>query len=210
MTKRLVEALRKSIGVGSLAMAVMLFAGCGLLPSQGKWTDIDKAAPATEPEHGPDILHPGDILTVNITDIPTPMSPFEVKVREDGKITLLLNKTFAASGKTIGDLETEIRNAYVPVIYKNMTISLRSQNGFYTVEGEVKMGGRQPYLGPTTVLRAISSCGGFTDFANKKKVQLTRGNGHKYIINCIKAVDHPELDLPVYPGDLIHVRRKIW
>lgn len=189
-------------------MAVIILAGCGTFKSKEIFTDIDKAAPP--PEHGPDIVHPGDILTVNITDLPTPVPTFEVKVREDGKITLLLNKTFTAAGKSTGDLETEVRTAYVPEIYRNMTVSLRSQNGFYTVEGEVKMGGRQPYLGPTTVLRAISSCGGFTDFARRTKVRLTRGNGRSVMVNCNKAQEHAEQDLPVYPGDLIHVPRRWW
>ena len=70
------------------------------------------------------------------------------------------------------------------------------------------MPGRQPYLGPTTVLRAIASCGDFTDFAKKQKVRLTHANGKSVIVNCIKAQDHPELDPPVYPGDRIHVPRR--
>ena len=209
MTNKLVEALRKWSVVGSLAVAAMLVAGCALLGSQGGIYSDPNDAPSAPENSGPDILHPGEILTVNITDIPTPMPPFEVRVSEDGKITLLLNKTFTASGKTIRDLESEIRAAYVPSQYLNMTVSLRSQNGFYTVAGEVKTGGRQPYLGATTVLRAISSCGGFTDYARRTRVRLTRGNGRSAIINCDKAQEKPELDLPVYPGDYINVPRRI-
>ena len=51
---------------------------------------------------------------------------------------------------------------------------------------------------------------GFTDFANKKKVKLTRVDGRTQTVNCIKALDKPSLDPEVYPGDKIYVRRRIW
>ena len=48
--------------------------------------------------------------------------------------------------------------------------------------------------------KAIASAGGFTDFANKKKVRLTRVDGRTQIVNCVKALENPSLDLEVYPG----------
>jgi hypothetical protein len=30
------------------------------------------------------------------------------------------------------------------------------------------------------------------------------------IMNCNKALDDPKLDLPVYPGDKIVVKRRLW
>ena len=62
-----------------------------------------------------------------------------------------------------------------------------------------------------TVLKAIQSASDFTDFAKKKKVQLTRSNGRKKeTINCEKARQDPKLDLPIYPGDNIYVPRRFW
>jgi hypothetical protein len=29
-------------------------------------------------------------------------------------------------------------------------------------------------------------------------------------VNCTKALDDPSLDLPVSPGDKIHVKRRLW
>ena len=60
------------------------------------------------------------------------------------------------------------------------------------------------------MLKAIASAGGFTDFANKKKVKLTRVDGRTQTVNCVKALDNPSLDLEVYPGDKIHVPRRLW
>ena len=135
---------------------------------------------------------------------------FQVKIKEDGTITLLQNQTFSAAGKTRGDLEKEIRKCYVPRFFKYMTVIIarETQTLFYYLIGEVRAPARQVYVSRITVLKAIASAGGFTDFANKKDVKLTRLDGRKATINCIKALKDPSLDLEVYPGDTIYVPRK--
>jgi protein involved in polysaccharide export with SLBB domain len=65
------------------------------------------------------------------------------------------------------------------------------------------------YLGDTTVLKAIAAAGDFTDFADKRNVQLTRVNGRIYTVNCKRALTRPALDLPVNPGDQVYVPRSI-
>jgi len=154
----------------------------------------------------------GDPLNVTFSDLPVLTQPFEIRIKDDGTITLLLNQTFAAAGKTIGQLEKEIRARYVPAYYINMTVTVKQQEGtrFYYVGGEVKAPGRQVYVSRITVLKAIQSAGDFTDFAKKTKVQLTRVDGQNLIVNCIKARKDPSLDLEVYPGDKIHVPRSLW
>ena len=127
-------------------------------------------------------------------------------------MTLLLNQTFTFAGKTPGDLEKEIRIGYVPRYFKYMTVTVKRerQTLFYYVDGEVKMPARQTYIERTTVLKAIASAGGFTDFAKKKGVKLSRLDGRKMTINCVKAIDDASLDVEIYPGDKIYVPRKLW
>lgn len=157
---------------------------------------------------GPDSLRPGDSLTIVFTDLPEVPLPVTQRVKEDGTINLMENQTFVAAGKTRGDLEKEIRERYVPKFYLKLTVNIKPEDRFYFVGGEVKSPGRQIYLGPVTVSKAIQSCGDFTDFANKKKVKLIRVDGKSFTVNCVKAIDNPSLDLPVYPGDKIHVPRR--
>jgi len=57
-------------------------------------------------------------------------------------------------------------------------------------------------------LKAVSSAGGFTDFAKKTTVTVTRLDGTIFTINCNRAAEKPELDLPVYPGDRVNVARR--
>jgi protein involved in polysaccharide export with SLBB domain len=160
----------------------------------------------------PEVLRVGDSLTVSFTDTPTTIPPFEEKIKEDGTITLTLNQTFKAEGKSRGELEKEIRARYVPDYFKYMTVSVKRDvsTQWYYLNGEVRAPARQIYNSRITVLKAIASAGGFTDFANKKKVKLTRMDGRTMTVNCVKALDNPALDPEVYPGDTIHVPRRLW
>ncbi len=159
-----------------------------------------------------EVLRVGDSLTITFTDTPTLIPAFEGKIREDGTITLTLNQTFKAAGKTPGALEREIRACYVPNYYKYMTVTVSQMEStrWYYVDGEVKVPAREIYNSRITVLQAIASAGGFTDFAKKTKVTLTRVDGRTQIENCVKALNNPSLDLEVYPGDKVHVPRKFW
>ena len=166
--------------------------------------------PATR-SNASDMLRVGDNITVSFSDIPAPgILPVTQRIREDGRITLPFNVILVAAGKTVGQLQEEIRNAYVPSTYRQMTPSVKTEERVFFVDGEVKLPGRLPYLGEMTVLRAITSAQGFTDFAKRKKVELRRASGQKLIINWYKAIADPNLDPAVFPNDQIIVHRRIW
>ncbi len=164
-------------------------------------------APAALTVSGTDMFGPGDSMTVTFSDLPDPKPPMSQQVRDDGTITLLENQTFVVTNKTRAVLEKEIRARYVPAIFRRLTVTITPLSQFYYVGGEVKAPQRQLYVGPITVLKAIQSCGDFTDFADKKHVKLIRADGRVVTVNCVKAITDPVLDLPVYPGDKIHVPR---
>jgi protein involved in polysaccharide export with SLBB domain len=158
-----------------------------------------------------DILGLGDSVTVSFSDIPAPgLLPVVQRIGNDGKISLPYNVKVAAAGKTVGQLQDDIRSAYVPNYFVFMTCSVQSEQRVFFVDGEVKLAGRLPYLGEMTVLRAISSAQGFTDFANRKKVELRRATGQKMLVDWNKAIEDPKKDLPVYPNDHIFVHRRTW
>jgi protein involved in polysaccharide export with SLBB domain len=120
-------------------------------------------------------------------------------------ITLQYINSIKAEGKTTGELQREIHNAYVPTFYKRLTVTVKTDRQIYYVQGYVRQSGRQEYLGPTSVLKAIASAGDFNEFANRKKVRLTRKDGTWQIVDCVKAAQNPVLDIPVFPGDKIDV-----
>ena len=175
--------------------------------SQGSATAM---AVVVDPATGLPIINKGDTISVSFQDLPTPITPVDSLVKEDGTVTLIYDKVFVAAGRTAGQLEREIRAAYVPDYYKNMTPIVTIKDRFYSVGGEVKQPGRQVYVGQMDVLKAIDTAGGFTDFARKTHVRVIRANGKSEMVNAKKALEDPKLNVPIFPGDQVFVTKRIW
>ncbi|MGA4643821.1 polysaccharide biosynthesis/export family protein [Limisphaera sp. 4302-co] len=151
----------------------------------------------------------GDTVTVTFSGVEPPPPPHEERIKEDGTITLPMIGSVIAAGKTAGELQKEIQERYSRY-YTRLTVTVKSLERFYYVGGEVRSPGRYPWLGELTVTQAIQSAGDFTDFARKTRVLLVRANGQTEVVNCRKAIENPELDPKVMPGDRIHVPRRFW
>lgn len=153
----------------------------------------------------------GDTLVISLLDIPEALSEKGFVVRGDGTINLPLLGAVKAGGKKFGELERDVQTAYISnKIYRQVTVVVKPGDRFYSVGGEVKAPGRQIYAGQTTVLRAIVTCGDFTDFANRRKVEIIRASGERELMDCIKARKDPKkLDRPICPGDAIFVPRSL-
>lgn len=223
-------SIRKNLAfhcLGSeLLLAICFVAGCSTLDSSSRTagetnhpaalagnptlSPVASATPGSTNRLGADLLSPGEKVTLEFLDLPTIMPPLVQTIRDDGVITLPLSLEIAAAGKTKGQLQDEIHALYVPKYYRRLTVNIKTEDRFFFVGGEVKQPGRQLYIGEMTVLKAIQSAGDFTDFAKKKKVELTRANGQKATINCEKARRDPKLDWQVFPGDAINVPRRFW
>ncbi|HTY86788.1 MAG TPA: polysaccharide biosynthesis/export family protein [Candidatus Acidoferrum sp.] len=155
-------------------------------------------------------LHVGDMVTVTLTGPPEPIEPHTEAIKEDGTITLPSIGHVPAAGKTTGELQNEIHDLYVPKYYRHLTVTVNTGDRVYYVTGEVRQPGRQLYGGQMTVTKAITTAGGFTDFANHKKVWLIRSGGQRVKVNCDKAFQDPSQDPIVYPNDQVQVPRRIW
>ena len=107
------------------------------------------------------------------------------------------------------ELQDDIRTAYVPKYYHHLTVSVKTDERVYFVGGEVRIPNRQFYQEGITVLRALDTAGGFTDFANRKNIELRRENGEIIKIDWKKAMRNPKLDPVVYPNDQIIVHKRI-
>ena len=138
------------------------------------------------------------------------LKKYETDIKEDGTITMPDIGHVQAAGKTAGELQNEIYNLYVPKLYRHLTVTVNTGDRVYYVTGEVKQPARQLYSGQMTVTKAITTAGDFTDFANHKKVLLTRANGQRIKVNCDKIQAGKAVDPFVYPNDQIQVPRRIW
>jgi protein involved in polysaccharide export with SLBB domain len=172
----------------------------------------DSPPPKLPPPHDPaqDPLRVGDKIKVELTGMPEDIKPSEQDINENGAIVLPYIGTVMAAGKTPSKLEEDITTNYVPRFYTHITVTITPMARFFYVGGQVNNSttGRIAYAGPITVMGAIQAAGDFTPFADRRHVQITRVNGVIDHVNCVKAIRHPELDLPVYPGDRIWVGRR--
>ncbi|HYV31169.1 MAG TPA: SLBB domain-containing protein [Candidatus Binatia bacterium] len=211
----------RALGLGLISCAVVLLAGCFSDPNPHDRFVFPGSDPpgqaanglAATPDSGASFsgLRKGDLITVTFSDVPLPgIVPQIINIPDGGIVTLPYNVHVLAAGKTTTELEKDIRDAYVPALFVNLTVTVKAEKRAFFVDGEVKQSGRQEYIGEMTVLRAIGTAGGFTDFANRKKIELRRQGGQKFFINYYKALDDEQLDLPVYPNDHIVVKRSIW
>ena len=160
-----------------------------------------------------DVLRVGDPISIRFSGVTVsePPPPVDERLKSDGTIRLPLIPTpVSAEGKTRGQLEEEIYKLYVPKYFKTLTVKVGSEGRTVYVGGEVRIQGRVQYMGRMTVLSAVTAAGGFTDFANRRNVEVTRASGRKEKVNCIKAQQDPKYDPPVYPDDRIEVRRRLW
>ncbi|MCU0787886.1 MAG: polysaccharide export protein [Verrucomicrobia bacterium] len=155
-----------------------------------------------------DTFQVGDVVAVTFSGTSENIPPHEERIKEDGTITLFLINSIQAAGKTPGELQRELQAEYNKY-YKTLVVTVRTFSRFYYVGGEVKRPGTQEYLGQTSVTKAIQAAGDFTDFAKKNRIRVIRNDGTSLTVNFSKLIDDPSLDPPIYPGDKIHVPRRI-
>lgn len=155
-----------------------------------------------------DTLKKGDLVTIFFSGVSSPPTDQEERIKEDGTLNLQLVGAIKAEGMTPGELQKTIQNSYVPKFYRRLTVTVKTENRAFYVDGEVRRPDRIPYQGELTVLKAITAAGGFTDFAARGRIQLVRANGQKIVVDGRRAANNSKYDPPVVPGDRIYVPRR--
>jgi polysaccharide export outer membrane protein len=206
MKSKLFQFLSRRLGLFCWLLPVLALglAGCATTDNTG----VMDPPKSDDPGSAVAKLHVGDTITVQLEGLIDTIPPHEESIKEDGTITLDLIGHVKAAGRTAGELQNAIHDAYVPAYYTHVTVTVKTGDRVFYVRGEVHNPGRQIYVGEITVTKAITSAGDFTDFANRKKVVLTRANNQRYKLNCVKILDGEAPDPPVYPGDQIEVTRR--
>ena len=135
-----------------------------------------------------------------------------VPVRPDGKISLPLINDVQAAGSTPQQLAssvTEKLRKYVQEPQVTVIVTaINSQRVF--VVGEVLRAGAFPLIPGMTVLQALSSAGGFTTFADVKKIHVMRTvNGKQenlpFNYRDVLKGDNPAQNIKLLPGDTVIV-----
>lgn len=173
-------------------------------------TAKDSRGSSTNKPVGTEYLAVGDKIRVTYSDIPVPVLPTEQQIPETKKITLHLGLEVDFVGKTKTQLEKEIRDLYIEKgYYKNINIVIDVPVRMISVGGEVKAPSTYAHSANLTLTKAINMAGGFTEFAKKRRIQITRADGTVLYVNWHKAVKDASEDKPIHPGDRIQVDRSI-
>ena len=199
---------RNSSYLLAITLSAAFLAGCA---SDSQQKTSSAPGPVADVNHERiDPLRVGDQIRIDFSGTPTAIPPVQTEIKGDGTVRLDFVGDIKADGKTPGELEQAIEGAYVPAYYTHLSVSVTPVARFFYVEGEINpgAGGKQLYTGQITVTRAIAAAGDFNPFADRKHVLLYRVDGTRKTINCVKALDDPKLDLYVYPGDKIVVKRR--
>jgi polysaccharide export outer membrane protein len=169
-----------------------------------------KTAPIAATTDAAYVIGPEDMLDISVWKEPDVSRV--VPVRPDGRISLpLINDVQAAglspqqlAGSVSEKLKKYLNEPQVTVI----VTAINSQRVF--VVGEVLRAGAFPMLPGMTVLQALSSAGGFTTFADVKKIHVVRLRNGKQIeipfnYRDVLKGDNSEQNIKLEAGDTIVV-----
>jgi polysaccharide biosynthesis/export protein len=153
-------------------------------------------------------IGPQDMLRIDVWKEPDISRV--IPVRPDGKISLPLLNDVQASGLTAIQLGNTIHDGLTKFLNNpQVTVTVTEINSRRVyLTGEVLKGGALPLLPNMTVLQALSSGGGFTQFAKLKGIYVLRtenGKQVKYPFNYKEVVKgkYPEQNMLLQPGDVI-------
>jgi len=176
------------------------------------WAQETKKGPSTGPIQIPEsyIIGQGDMLEVFVWR--NEQLSRRVTVRPDGKISLPLVQDLQAEGLTTLQLKDQITRRLKQYVQNPTVTVIISQIGSYRISvlGKVAAPGVYSINIRTTLLEAISLAGGFTEWANKRKITLMRNEGgriKKFRINYNKIVSgkDPSQNITLQRGDTIVV-----
>ncbi len=142
-----------------------------------------------------------------------------LRVNDNGELEVPYVGLVPAAGKTCRELAYSIKSALEKEYYYHATVILavdrvsEKSRGKVYVYGAVKGQGPQdiPSDETYTVSKAVIRAGGFGDFADKRKVKVTRKNGQDFVIDLKRVIEQgrSEDDVVLQPDDQIYVPQRL-
>ena len=168
------------------------------------------------------LLAIGDRLSFRIVE--DEEEPKALLIMDSGELEVPYLGRFAAAGKTCQELARALKAELEKEYYYRATVIIavdlmaRSRGKVYLV-GPVRAPGPQeiPSDEILTLSKAILRAGGFTDFADKKTVKVTRKSAEAgredqtFTVNVgdILEKGRTDTDLPLYAGDLVYIQERM-
>jgi len=208
--------MRKLGNIITLALSLSGCAGPQALQSTARLTVVQNEASLPAPQRTdltaadrPSLIGPLDTLQVDVFNVPELSR--EMQVDSSGRISMPLVGTVDARGKTASELadaiEATLRGRYVR--NPDVTINIKSSvSQVVTIDGQVIEPGLYPVTNQMTLLRAIASAKGLSEFARQEDVVILRTVGGQKMAGLynIDAIRRGTYDDPaIYANDVVVV-----
>jgi protein involved in polysaccharide export with SLBB domain len=154
-------------------------------------------------------LQPDDELSIRVFG--RPELDETVRVRPDGRISVLLAEEVAAAGRTAEELDRELTDRYARYFRDpRVSVNVRDFAGLAVyLGGEVERPGLVPLRGRLTALAAVLAAGGFRSSARKDSVILLRDAGGDrplaLRLNLEEVITKGTPDVVLRPYDVVYV-----
>ena len=203
--------MKKTIYVGIIGSLILLLSASSICSQTEKETVLKKQAQAeVAADSDRYVVGPEDVLYIHVwrEDALSRTLP----VRVDGYISLPLVHEVKAAGLTPLKLKESLTERFKEFIENpNVSVTVMEANSFKVyVSGQVKTPGVYRLRSETTLLQIIPMAGGFTEWANQKKILILRkenGKEKRIIVNYKKILkgDAPDSNIALKAGDTIIV-----
>lgn len=174
-------------------------------------TNGDLPQPGAAEARGSDrpyLIGPFDKLVVDVFGVEE-MRDREIQVDSGGQLSFPLAGSVQASGKTPAqvaqDIAARLRDRYIR--NPQVTVNLKETVGsVVTVDGQVTKPGLYPVIGRMTLVSAVATAGGTSEFARLQDVLIFRTvNGQRYVgiynLDAIRRGAYP--DPEVFANDTV-------
>ena len=142
-----------------------------------------------------------------------------LRVNDNGELEVPYIGLVPAQGRTCRQLAYSIKSALEREYYYHATVILAVDRVSDKSRGKVYVYGAVKGQGPQeippdeiyTVSKAVIRAGGFGDFADKRKVKITRKDGQDMVVDLKRVIEqgHTEDDVVLRPDDQIYVPQRL-
>ncbi len=155
-----------------------------------------------------------DVLQITITDHPE-LSVTAIVIA-DGTVSLPLVGSVRVEGMVVEEARLKLEELYNQHYIANPSVAInltKSRSKQFYIYGEVQKPGSYPLISHITVLKAIVTAGGFTDFSRKSGVKVLRKmEGKKQTIKVnVGKIESGKLDrdIELQADDIIIIPEKL-
>lgn len=141
------------------------------------------------------------------------------RVNDNGELEVPYIGLVPAQGRTCKELAYTIKSALEREYYYHATVIVAVEKVSEKSRGKVYVYGSVKGQGPQeippdesyTVSKAIIRAGGFGDFADKRKVKVTRKGGKDFVVDLKNVIERgrSDEDVVLQPDDQIYVPQRL-